>query len=501
MNDHNHPHHDPWPDDPDQSQGRSRPHRPRRPRHHHTDEHSPHTAGGETPEPKDEPDDHPDNEADNEADDEPDDEPDAHPDNELDGEADGELDAAPSPPRRPARFSGEAQRRLQAARLWAATHFPYYSKALFSCAVVPAPDAERISIDEHWRIYAASETLEALTVKQAAAELIHVLNHALRDHAQRARNTGVTAETAVAWNVAADFEINDDLAEDGLDSDDWLYPDYWDLDDCLTAERYYRHICNDTTTTIAALRTECGSGSHSHRAVFELDDPTTALEPIDRKLLKHAVAAAVADHQKHHGVGSVPEGLARWAQQTLHPQINWRQALAAALRSAVHHKTGTADYTWQRPPRRQQPQEAVLRPAMARPSPAVTVVVDTSGSMTQRELDQALTEISAIIKSVVCGDSIRVLSVDTRTHTDQHIHNTNQITLAGAGGTDMAAGITTAAETGPDAIVVITDGWTPWPPTQPAGARRVIAALTDNHSIRNVPGWIQAIDITQPHPA
>lgn len=496
MNDDNHHHQD---HDPDQPQGRSRPHRPRRPRHHHTDEHSPHTVAGETPEPtdepKDEPDDHPDNEPDNEADGEPDDEFEDEPDDEPDGEP----DTTPSPPR-PLRLSSEAQRRLQAARLWAATHFPYYSKALFACPVIPTPDtAERISIDEHWRIYAANGTLESLTVPQAAAELIHVLNHALRDHAQRARNTGVTTDTAVAWNVAADFEINDDLDEDGLESDDWLYPYDWDLDDCLTAERYYRHILNDLTAT--APHTQCGSGSHSHRATFELHDPASALEPIDRKLLKHAVAAAVADHQKHHGVGSVPEGLARWAQQTLHPQINWRQALATALRSAVHHKTGTADYTWQRPPRRQQPQDPVLRPAMARPSPAVTVVVDTSGSMTRRELDQALTEISAIIRSVVCGDSIRVLSVDTHTHTDQHIHNTNQITLAGAGGTDMAAGITTAAETGPDAIVVITDGWTPWPTTQPPGARRVIAALTDNHSIANVPNWIETIDITQPHPA
>ena len=228
---------------------------------------------------------------------------------------------------------------------------------------------------------------------------------------------------------------------------------------------------------------------------------TSALDPIDRTLLKHAVAAAVADHQKHHGAGSVPEGLARWAQQTLHPQANWRQQLAAALRRSVHHRTGTADYTWQRLPRRQQPQEAILRPAMARPSPSVTIVVDTSGSITDRELDQALTEISAIIRGVACGDSVRVLSVDTHIHADQHIHNTNQITLAGAGGTDMATGITTAAQTSPDAIVVITDGWTPWPPSAPPGARCVIAALTDDHSIADVPAWIQTIDITQQHAA
>ena len=145
------------------------------------------------------------------------------------------------------------------------------------------------------------------------------------------------------------------------------------------------------------------------------------------------------------------------------------------LRSSVHHKTGTADYTWQRPSRRQQPQDTVLRPAMTRPVPSVAVVVDTSGSMGEHELDRALTEISAIIATIVPGDSVRVLSVDTIVHTDQQIHNTNQIRLEGAGGTDMAAGIAAAAETKPDAIVVITDGWTPWPqpsPTAPDASSR-----------------------------
>ena len=90
--------------------------------------------------------------------------------------------------------------------------------------------------------------------------------------------------------------------------------------------------------------------------------------------------------------------------------------------------------------------------------------------------------------------------MDTDVHTDQHIHNTNQISLQGAGGTDMAAGVCAAAETNPDAIVVITDGWTRWPQTRPAGARCVIAALTNDAELRDVPDWIQAIDMSE-HPA
>ena len=403
---------------------------------------------------------------------------------------------APALPR-PQQLTGEAQRRLRAARLWIAANRPYYSKAVFACPIVPAAAPVRLGIDEDWRIHTSSEHLESLTVQQAAVELIHAVNHVLRDHAQRARNTGVDAATAIVWNVAADCEINDDLYYDDLLDDTALLPEIFDLDDCLPAERYWRHLRDNATTVEICV--DCGSGSHSQHLPHELDHDTPALTDFDRTLLKHAVATAVNQHHKHHGVDSVPEGLQRWANQTLHPQINWRQQLATALRTAAHHKTGTADYTWQRPSRRQQAQDPVLRPALTRPTPSIAVVVDTSASMNHHELGQALAEIKAIITTVTPGDSIRVLSVDTEVHTDQHIHNPNHITLTGAGGTDMATGITTAAETNPDAIIVITDGWTPWPHTAPPGARTVIAALTDHHRIHRIPGWIQAIDITE-HP-
>ena len=406
----------------------------------------------------------------------------------------------PPSPSQPQQLSGEAQRRLRAARLWIAANRPYYSKAVFSCPIVPTAAPMRLGIDEGWRIYASSEHLESLTVEGVAVELIHAVNHVLRDHAQRARNTGVNADTAVVWNVAADCEINDDLYYDDLLDDTCLLPEIFGLDDCLPAERYWRHLRDNST--VIEVHTDCGSGSHSQHLPHELDDgDTPALADLDQTLLRHAVATAVNEHRKHHGVDSVPEGLQRWANQTLHPQVNWQQQLAAAVRTAAHHKTGTADFTWQRPSRRQQAQDPVLRPALTRPTPAITVVVDTSGSMSQRELGQAVAEIKAIITTVTPGDSIRVLSVDIEVHTDQHIHNPNHIILTGAGGTNMATGITTAAENNPDAIIVITDGWTPWPQTPPTGARTVIAAFTDHHCIDQVPQWIQTIDITDHPPA
>ena len=170
--------------------------------------------------------------------------------------------------------------------------------------------------------------------------------------------------------------------------------------------------------------------------------------------------------------------------------------LARALRQSLHTHTGASDYTWQRPARRQDPDDAVIRPAMAAPTASITVVLDTSGSMGHHEHAKAFAEINAILTKAIPGQAIRVLSVDEEINTDQHITQARQITPVGGRGTDMATGIQTAAETRPAVIVVITDGYTPWPETRPAGARCVIAALTNNWRLHQVPGWIQAIDIS-----
>ena len=286
-------------DDPNHPQRRHRTPRSPGPVHSHRDTHSQHTGP-------------------------------SHPENTQPGH---QPDTPQPPPPQPKQLSSDAQRRLHAARLWIAANRPYYSKALFSCPIIPTAAATRVGIDEHWRIYTNSQTLESLTVEGAAAELIHVLNHVLRDHAQRARNTGVDTATASVWHAAADCEINDDLYQDGLHQDHWLHPEMLDLDDYLTAEHYYQHLLDNAITV--KERTDCGSGCHNQHIGHELHDDTAALSNLDRALLKRTVATAAAHHHNTHGAGSIPEGLARWAQQTLHPKVNWRHQLATALRACT----------------------------------------------------------------------------------------------------------------------------------------------------------------------
>ena len=133
---------------------------------------------------------------------------------------------------------------------------------------------------------------------------------------------------------------------------------------------------------------------------------------------------------------------------------------------------------------------------MTQPVPQIAVVVDTSASMSPRDLARAKAEIDSLLSRVVPGHAIRTLSVDTEVAADSRITSTRRLRLTGGGGTDMGAGITAAATSRPVAIIVITDGYTPWPANRPQGAGTVIAALVDDQApIDGVPTWIRAIRV------
>ena len=400
--------------------------------------------------------------------------------------------------RQHAGFSETVDRRLRAARLWITLNRPYYSRVLFSCELIPTNDVDTMAIDNRWRIYIKSGFVETLSVEQTATVLIHELNHGLRAHSRRAEGVGVRIGQSEVWNAAADCEINDDLVEDDLDLPGGLLPGKFGLEDGHTAEHYFQELMKQAT--VIKLTVHCGSGCTGHAAIYEDSDDGSGdidgLDPLEQDIIRRMVANAVREHARAQGVGSVPDGLERWADQTLDPKVNWRRALESAVRRGVHLRAGAADYTWQRPSRRGGCDEPVIRPGMTRPVPEIAVVIDTSGSMGDEDLARALAEIRAILTRVVPGDGIRVYSVDADVAAESQVFNARQINLVGGGGTDMRVGIEAAAATRSGAIIVVTDGFTRWPETRPPGVPLTIAALTNDWALDEVPAWIRTIDVS-----
>jgi predicted metal-dependent peptidase len=386
--------------------------------------------------------------------------------------------------------------RVAAARLWGATHFPYLATALFASPVVAAPGLGSIAVDRAWRLYIDPDVVLRWSAEEIGSVLVHHVGHLLRDHAGRAEQLGVDDASEAAWVAAADAEINDDLVEtDARFPMDPIVPSALGCEAGGFAEDYFRSIRDSEEEHAHA---ECGSGAHGQHRGWELHaDGVPEISPSAAHLLRCKVASEIRSACAGAGKlpGTVSRGWQIWADAVLDPRVDWRRTLGAAVRASFANVAGCVDYSYARPSRRASVMGSVVMPAMRKPLPMVALVIDTSRSMSDLFCD-VLAEVDAILSGIGVGrESLRVLSCDAQVHGIQRVTSARQIELYGGGGTSMVAGIESALALRPRAsmIVVLTDGYTPWPVTAPKGARVVVGLVGKGRW--EAPDWAKVVRI------
>ena len=390
---------------------------------------------------------------------------------------------------------------LAAARLWAASKFPYLATGVFGAQVIADRGSGTVSVDENWRMRADPELTAGWTAAQLGSVLIHHVCHLLRVHGERAQGAGVRPDEAADWVRAADAEINDDLVPAGLDLPGRpVLPRDLRADDGLLAEQYFDAIrrraaragtgAGADNPARSGQWLDCGSGADGMPRAGQDDG---GLPRWQAELLRRQVALDVIAHDKQ--PGTVPAGLLRWAEEVLTPKVDWRAVLAAELRRAVAEVSGAVDYSYRRPSRRSAVAGPVVLPALRRPVPEVAVVCDTSGSMTDDLLAMVLAEVEGLLRALGLVRQVRVLACDTVVAPVQRVSSARQVQLIGGGGTDMGAGIDAAAalRPRPAVTVVLTDGYTPWPSSPPKGMRVVVGLLGEHAP--NAPSWTRAVRV------
>jgi predicted metal-dependent peptidase len=384
---------------------------------------------------------------------------------------------------------------LAAARLWAATRFPYLASAVFGAQVIAERGSGAVTVDESWRMHADPELTADWTPAQLGSVLVHHVCHLLRAHGERARATGVRPDEAATWVRAADAEINDDLVPAGLELPGRpVLPHDLHAADGLLAEQYFEGIRTPGRERIGLEAadgwSDCGSGADG---MPRPGQQPGGLPRWQADLIRRQVALDIAAHGKL--PGTVPAGLLRWAQQVMSPKVNWRVLLAAELRRAVAEVAGAVDYSYRRPSRRSAVAGQVVLPALRRPVPEVAVVCDTSGSMTADLLAMVLAEVEGLLRALGLARQLRVLACDTAVGPAQRVSSARQVELIGGGGTDMRTGIAAAAalRPRPAVTVVLTDGFTPWPAEQPKGMRIVVGLIGPR--ARDAPSWARAVRV------
>ena len=160
--------------------------------------------------------------------------------------------------------------------------------------------------------------------------------------------------------------------------------------------------------------------------------------------------------------GNLPAGIDRLMEELLHPRVTWEEELREFMTRAVR-----VEENWTRRNRRMVD---FFWPAKAGHAMGEVVFIgDTSGSVTNDELKK----VGGCVMDVFMATSperLRILWADDEVAAREVYEEGEEPSFLkpkGGGGTDMCVPMAEAEEYNPAVVIMVTDGYTPWPDNPP----------------------------------
>ncbi len=193
----------------------------------------------------------------------------------------------------------------------------------------------------------------------------------------------------------------------------------------------------------------------------EAPPPPADPDKLDEQWKSRLAAAAQAARQ----AGKLSQSLMRFVDDLLSPQLPWRALLARYMMNAARD-----DYSFQRTSRRESD---ALMPRLYSQSVNAVVALDTSGSVSEDELREFLSEIDALKAQVRASVTLHACDDKLDPHGPWHFAMWEALDLpeeiSGGGGTDFRPVFEWVERDriGPDLLVYFTDAQGRFPATEP----------------------------------
>jgi predicted metal-dependent peptidase len=287
------------------------------------------------------------------------------------------------------------------------------------------------------------EFFMGLSPEERLFVLLHEVLHAAYLHGLRF--SVLPQGQRMKWNMAADHVINLQLQERGFKMPDWVLkdPQY----SGMSTEEVYKLIPDDPNQQMKMADLEMppgedpGSDSGSGKALQE-------------EMKEILVRAALQSKMAGDKPGTIPGEIEIFLENLLNPKLPWHQI----LRKYMQAKAKT-NYSWVRPNRRFFPKHhlpSIYGDALSN----ITIAVDASGSVTDADFLQFVSETHFIVKTLA-PEKITFIQFDTRIISVDEVKSVKElanIDFKGRGGTCVNPVLEWANENKPQLLLVFTDG-------------------------------------------
>jgi len=245
----------------------------------------------------------------------------------------------------------------------------------------------------------------------------------------------------------------------------------------------------------------CGAVGLSAQAAWELG-PSTEIAPRrtegeQREILERVAKQIIESVKDTSFAIEISSQLREWARGLVAgPQVEWQDILRSAIATSSNEVHGGMEsYSYARPARYQDTYDTggLIFPELMGLEPVIGVILDTSGSIRDEEMDQYLHEIDAILHE---GDiEVWVVNCTDKAEESQLLTDVTQWREGRTGGTDLREGFKMLEEMGKngrgcDIILVFTDGGTLWP-ANPTRQPCIVLTTSDPG-----PSWAQTIEVS-----
>jgi len=362
----------------------------------------------------------------------------------------------------------DVQDRVIVARIGLLLRHPFFGNMATRLKVENCDDWCPTAATDGRHLYYNTQFFNALSNKEIEFVIAHEIMHCVFDHLTRRDD-----RDPQLYNIAADYIVNNTLVRDRIGDIPKLIPCFQDFKyEEWTSEEVYDDLLEQAKEKGKEILDELGELLDEH--VDWESDPDEGNDQEGKgssrprytkeelKEIRDEIKEATINAAQAAGAGNVPGAIQRMIKELTEHKMSWRELLQQQIQSTIKN-----DFTFQRPNRKGWHTGAILPGQNFDQTIDVAIGLDVSGSISDRQLKDFLSEIKGIMDEYK-DYNIKIWCFDTEVSGEDDFtaddgRDLLDYEITGGGGTDFMSNWEYMKKHGiePKKFIMFTDGY-PW---------------------------------------